>query len=272
MKKKIVLASLILVLLLSACSSRTGAADPAEVTSGDDGASEINSDVKEENNTNPASSDDLSDALNLLLGTTDSPSVFDSYHMEMTLDTPKANEDDTAVVNEAITISADVAEKNVHIFQVDPGETEAKEGYIIGDQDKEYKLIDGNWEETMGTIALAWAMWPLQVVMPYAYTTALYANKTGSEDLNGRSADVYELDTTKADPSVIAGMAAWGISNMTSTGQVWTDKETGAMLKLNLTYTYDITSADTTTTIGPGTGHITIEISQVNQVIVTSPK
>lgn len=272
MKKNFVLITLVFALLLSSCSSRSVLPVDNDDMTSNDTSTETTDPQENDDTSSTASSDDLSEALNLLLGTTDAASVFDSYHIEMVLDTPQANDDDTAVVNEIISISADVDGKNVHIFQIDPGMTDAKEGYIIGDNDTEFKLVDGNWEETMGQIALSWAMWPLQVVMPYAYTTALYTSKLGNDEINGRDAIHYELDTTKADPTLVAGMEAWGISNMTGIGQVWIDKQTGAMLKLDLEYTYDIKNGDLSKVIAPGTGHITIEISQIGEVSVTSPK
>lgn len=265
MKKRILLITLIFALLLSACGSKN-AVDNNDESAVDGSSSEVTT-----NNSGGSTSDDLSNAFNILMGTTDEPSVFPSYHMELVLDTPQANDDNTALVNETVSISADVAGKNVHIFQVDPGMTEAKEGYIIGDTDKEYKFVDGAWEETMGNIALSWALWPLQVVMPYGYASALYSNKTGSEEINGRQATVYELDTSKADPAIIAGMESWGVGNMSAKGQVWIDKETGAMLKLVLDYTSEISSLDGRINLGEGSGHITLEISKVGEVSVTSP-
>ena len=264
MKKRILLITLVFALLLSACGSKNFLADNEE-SSTDDSSGEVAT------NGGGSSADDLGSAFNVLMGTTDEPSVFPSYHIELVLDTPQANDDNTALVNETVTISADVAGKNVHIFQVDPGMTEAKEGYIIGDSDKEYKLVDGVWEETMGTIALGWAMWPLQVVMPYGYACALYSNKTGSEEINGRQATVYELDTSKADAAVVASMEAWGVGDMTAKGQVWIDKETGAMIKLVLDYTSEISSLDGSIDLGEGSGHISLEISKVGEVSVTSP-
>ena len=190
----------------------------------------------------------------------------------MVLNSPQANDDYTAVVNETISISADVAGKNIHILQIDPGETTPKEGYIIGDTEKEYKLVDGVWQEMMGQIALGWAMWPLQVVMPYAYTTSVYAGKLGLEEVDGRKAIAYELDTAKADPAVLASMEAFGLGNFTGTGKVWIDKETGALLKLQLDYTQDIFNGDASAVVAPGTGSITMEVTKVGQVTVTSPQ
>lgn len=269
--KRFLMVLLIAALLLTACGAKSD-----KVTNGTNDSSTANSteaaSEPQGNSAGVASKDDLSGAFNLLNGTTDTPSVFDSYHLEMVLDSPKANDDSTAVVNEKISISADVAGKNVHIFQIDPGMTDPKEGYIIGDTDKEYKLVDGAWQETMGQIALAWAMWPLQIVMPYAYTTSVYAGKLGTEEVDGRAATAYELDTSKGDPAVAAGMKAFGLGNFTGTGKVWIDKETGALLKLQLNYTEDVYNSDASAVIGSGTGTITMEVSKVGQVTVTSPQ
>lgn len=269
--KRILLVLLIAAMLLTACGSKSDALS----TGSDDSSSTITTKTASEPEVNAAgvpSKDDLSGALNLLLGGSDTPSVFDSYHLEMVLDTPQANDDYSAVVNEKVSISADVAGKNVHIFQIDPGETEPKEGYILGDTEKEYKLVDGVWEEMMGQIALSWAMWPLQVVMPYAFTTSVYAGKLGTEEVDGRKAIAYELDTAKADPAVLASMEAFGMGEFSSTGKVWIDKETGALLKLQLDYTQDVYNADASAVVAPGSGSITMEVTKIGQVTVTSPQ
>lgn len=272
--KRILMLLLIAALLLTACGAKTEAVptDSAALSTFATEATEVASEPQDNSAVAAASEDDLSGALNVLLGTTDSPSVFESYHLEMVLDTPKGNEDDTAVINEKVSISADVAGKNVHILQIDPGETTPKEGFIIGDTDKEYKLVDGVWQETMGQIALGWAMWPMQIVMPYAYTTSVYAGKLDIEDVGGRNATAYELDTAKADPAVLTSMKAFGLGEFKGTGKIWIDKETGALLKLQLNYTEDVFNSDASAVIGPGTGSITMEVSKVGQVTVTSPQ
>jgi hypothetical protein len=272
MNKKFVIILIILGLLLTACGAKTSPATlTTQAAATDNSTTAATAAPQNDNSANNASAKDLGSSLNLVLGGTDAPSVFDSYHIELTLDTPKANDDESAVVNEKLSISADVAGKNIHIFQTDPGATTQKEGYIIGDNDTEYKLVDGTWTQTMGQIALGWAMWPLQVVVPFATITSLSAHKTGSADVNGRTADVYELDSSKADPATLAGMKAVGV-DITGKGQVWIDQKTGGMLKLDLTYTNNIMKTDGKTSIGSGDGHITIEISKVGAVTVTSPK
>ena len=125
MGKKLLMSCILLVLVLSACSGNA----PAKSSTS-------------------SSSNDLGSALNLLLGSDSEPSVFSSYHIDVNLDTPQANDDNTAVVNQNTLISADVAGKDVHILQTDPGATAQKEGFIIGD--KEYKMVDGAPQENDG--------------------------------------------------------------------------------------------------------------------------
>lgn len=270
---------IVLSFLLSSCSSTKNV---SETSSSSDSANSSSSSTTTELPSEPTAapstnqgtqtdSNNLGFALNLLTGTTELPSVFPSYHIEMMLDTPKSNEDYTAIVNETIRISADVAGKNVHLFQTDPGLTNPKEGYIIGDTDKEYKLVDGSWQEMMGKIALSWAMWQLTVVVPYSYASALYSNQLGTEEVDGRKADVYELDTAKADPATIASMETYGITGMSGKGKVWIDQETGGLLKLELEYTSELQSLDGSTNLGIGSGHISLEVSKVGAVTVTSP-
>ena len=241
MAKKIVIILLLLSLVLTGCGSKSGIGSTNE---------------------------DLSGALNLVLGTTDEPSVFDSYHIELVLDTPVLSDDSTTIVNELTQISADVEGANVHILQIDPGETEQKEGFIIGEG--EYKLVNGAKEDTMGFIALSWAMWPMQVVLPYALA-ANWNTKTGTETLDGREADVYAFDSANAPESVQSGLAAYGMTGtLSANGTVWIDKETGAMLKLDMNYVTSLTDNDGKV-VGDGNGHVTIDITGVNQTAVVEP-
>lgn len=250
MSKKLWMGVVILSLVLAGCAGKGAPSAGGNVAAGG------------------SSNADLSNALNLVLGSSDKPGVFDSYHIELSLDIPQLSDDSTSVVNEKTLISADVAGKDVHIIQTDPGATASKEGFIIGD--KEYKMIDGKPEEMMGQIALGWAMWPLQVVMPYAYA-ASFAQKTGTDSIDGRVADVYSFDAANADAASKSIMESFGLSGMTNgKGTVWIDQATGAMLKLDMTYTETLSDNDQKE-VGSGTGAITIEISKVDQVTVTSP-
>jgi hypothetical protein len=213
------------------------------------------------------------DSFNLTIGSDSKPSIFPSYHIELTLDLPKPNADFSAVVNEATKISADVQGKNIHIFRTDPGTAIPEEVFIIGETGKEYKIINGLPEATLGLSALNWSFWKLKVVAPYAAGVSLLAGKTGEETVNGRSAVRYDFDSSKGDPGAIAAiMSKPGSIGLTqSKGTLWVDKETGGMLKLTLDYVTGVPNKDATKAIGEGTGHIELEISQIGQVTVVSP-
>ena len=160
--------------------------------------------------------------------------------------------------------------KNVHLFKTSPGATKPNEWFIIGD--KEYSMVNGSPKETIGQVGLDWVFWPLNVTVPYAFGTTLHAEKTGEETVNGRSAVVYDFDTSKASQAALAGMGVSGTTGMSlSKGTVWIDQATGGMLKLSMEYVTGVSNMDATKTIGQGTGHITLEVSQVGQVTVVSP-
>ncbi|MBA3073622.1 MAG: hypothetical protein FP831_08500 [Anaerolineae bacterium] len=274
MLHKFIAILIVISLLLTSCNSKNSSPQNNDTSDSTVSTSENTTEsalIPETNEDTFTNSGNLGNALNLTTGGIDVPSVFPSYHIELTMDTPQPNEEYTGIVNQTIKISADVAGNNVHIFQIDPETIDPKEGYIIGDTEKEYKLVDGVWEEMMGQIALGWAMWPLTVVMPYAYACALYSNELGTEEVDGRKATVYELDTAKTDPATLASMEVLGPINMSGKGKVWIDKETGGMLKLELDYTTELSSLDGSTNLGIGSGYISLEISQVGDVTVTSP-
>jgi hypothetical protein len=264
MFKKFIVMLIVTAFLITACSPK---AKPADSTSPNETGQTV-----QNNDTGKASPDELSQALNIVLGSDETPSVFPSYHIDVTLDSPKANNDFTAIVNEVTTISADVQGKNIHLFQTNPGAAEASEGFIIGDSDKEYKMVSGAAEETLGQVALGWAFWPLDVVVPYALASALWSNKTGTDTIDGRSAVIYAIDSSKGDPAAIAALTGNGLfGTITASGNVWIDKETGGMLKLEMTYTTGVSNLNRDAKIGDGTGTISLLVSKVGQVTVTSP-
>lgn len=265
MRNKIIVLLVVFSMLLSACSAKTASSSDSSTGSATEAAT-LQQDTGSSDTS--GSSADLGSALNLVMGSDSKPSVFPSYHLEATMDTPTLSDDQTTIVNETTQMSVDVAGSDVHILQIDPGETAQKEGYIIGD--KEYKIVDGAPQEMDGQIALSWAMWQLKVVGYYAYP-AYFAKKSGTDTIDGRAADVYTFDNSDTNAASDAALNTMGVGDMgTGTGTVWIDKETGGMLKLDMTYTSTITDTDQKE-IGKGSGSIKLEISKVGQVTVTSP-
>ncbi len=58
---------------------------------------------------------------------------------------------------------------------------------------------------------------------------------TSIEAIDGRTAEVYDVDMAKADPAVLAGVQGFIGKGVTrAAGKVWVDRETGGLLKANL--------------------------------------
>jgi hypothetical protein len=269
MNKKLILILTGFTMVLAACSG-SGPASATAVGTVDAPGGTVGSPEGAAGGSVPK---DLGDSFNLTIGTDSKPSVFPSYHIELTLDLPKPNPDFSAVVNEMTKISADVQGENIHIFRIDPGTAIPEEIIILGDTGMEYKMVDGSPQATVGQLALNWSFWKLKVVAPFAAGVSLHADKTGEEIINGRSAVRYEFDSSKGDPGAIAAIMSKpeSIGFHQSKGTLWVDKETGGMLKLTLDYVTGVPNKDFSKSIGEGTGHIELGISKISQVTVTSP-
>lgn len=213
---------------------------------------------------------DVGGALNLVIGTSDRPSVYASYHLESTLTSPQASDDGKSVVQSTIQLKADVQGDKVHLFYTPSDSGQTKEGYIIGD--KEYRVTNGSPEEMIGQIAMSWAGWHLGATFPFAAVGALAA-KTGTDTVDGRTADVYSVDSSTIDPAVLDSFRTMGMFPIdTIKGSVWVDQQTGGALKAVADYTEDISDYQTDKVIGIGTGHLDLSITQIGQVTVESPE
>lgn len=207
-------------------------------------------------------------ALNRVMGSKDELSVYPSYHMVVNMQSPSLNDDKSGVVIKTTKITADVQGKNIHLLYTAPGETQAKEGYILGD--KEYRITNGKPEEMMGQISLSWAFWVLEAIFPYSTATSL-STKTGTETLDGRQADVYTVDSDKAPKGVLESFRTFGLFLLNSSkGTIWIDQKTGGLLKVNLDYDIDVTDMDKKK-VGTGKGHLDITITKIGQVTVQMP-
>jgi len=211
----------------------------------------------------------IGSALNLVIGTADRPSVYSSYHLESYLESPRLNDDNTAVVINKTKLSAEVQGKNIHLFYTPQGADQAKEGYLIGI--KEYRVTNGKPEEMIGQIGLSWAGWHLSATFPFAAGASI-ATKTGTETLDGRQADVYTVDSAKVSPAVMEGFRTMGMFPLnTIKGTIWIDQKTGGALKANIDYEMDVVDNQMDKTVGTGKGHLDLAITQIDQVTVQAP-
>jgi hypothetical protein len=204
-------------------------------------------------------------ALSILLGMDESQVGLPSYHMEAYHNIP-AWEGGTVVQYEDWMV-ADVQGKNIHFNDrvIDPGgSTTTAEAYLMGEE--EYDLENGVLQpEGTSMTGLAWTLWPLDPAVILG-TAANGAQASGTEVLDGRSAEVYTVDVSGA-----MGAAAGASLAVTSvSGQVWVDHETGALLKTELDYQADVKDQDGNIK-GSGSGRLEITITQVGNVTVTLP-
>jgi hypothetical protein len=206
----------------------------------------------------------VANALTLLNGSEQTPSVFASYHLEYSDKAPKW--DGSKVVFTQSQMSADVEGKNIHFITSSPDNKTASDIYLMGDQ--EYELKNGKAEPGLGMAGLAWVSWPLDVVMALSIGS-LKTTPAGTETLDGRSAEVYQLDGKVSDDptGMLAGM---GFGFNAARGTVWVDAATGALVKAVLDYEKDV--KDTSgAVVGQGNGHMDITITGVGKVTVKLP-
>lgn len=218
-----------------------------------------------------------SDALGLLTGSGSEGPALPSCHVELTSISPAWDSDAKAVKTNSTSIQADMQGKNVHLFyqetQTAGGETKETgkgEGIVVGGENKEYEIVDGQAKESLG-IGMVWVAWPLEPGIALVMA-ALGTAPQGSESVDGRAADVYAVDMAKADPAVLKGVQGFiGKGFTKAAGKVWVDHETGALLKAVLGYELDLYEMGGEKALGHGAGHFELLVTKVGQVAVQVP-
>jgi hypothetical protein len=186
-------------------------------------------------------------AQSLLLGTSDTPSVFASYHLEYTNLTPKWI--DGAITPSKYSLSADVQGKNIHFTENSKGKT--TEVILIGDQ--EYDVNNGTLTPRLGLAGLDWAMWPLDSVMVLT-VGSLKTETAGTDTLGGRSLEIYTITGKISDDST--GMiASLGTGVTAVNGKVWIDQATGGLVRAVADYESDVKDSSGSV-VGHGSGHL----------------
>lgn len=221
----------------------------------------------------------VASSLGLLLGsgTEDDTPVLPSCHLELTSVWPGWDEDAGEVYIYTTSIQAEMQGKNVHFSYSDTrtvgGQTEkASEGEAILDAegDKGYEVVDGQAEESF-FVELNWVMWPLQPVIILS-VASLGATPAGTEAVDGRPAEVYAVDTAKADPAVLAGVQAFVAKGIKQAkGKVWVDQATGAMLKADIAFEEDLYDTENDEVVGHESGRFELLVTQVGKATVEVP-
>lgn len=213
----------------------------------------------------------LNKAFGLLFGSKAAPTPLGSYHLELTESLPVADASGKITVS-AEQISADVSGADIYMKHTVNQQVQV-EGYLK--DGKEYTVQNGKAAPSLGTFTIDWVSWRADVITPYTIAAMGPAAK-GQDTIDGRSADVFTLDTANVAPSLLTT-----VQSMTSftpnspiltaaSGTAWIDQKTGALLKLNLDYTDGLKDAQGNVTQATP-GHIELTISKVGAVTVNLP-
>lgn len=202
----------------------------------------------------------------LLQGSDTVPSVFSSYHLEVTTDSPSWSD---KLVRTVSKISADVEGVNVHFTMRDTvaGKTTTTQAYKMGD--KSYEVVKGKVvaDET-GMSTLGYITWPLDVVVALGIGSFRTASD-GTATIDGRPVEVYRITGTVADD--VSGMfASFGFPVTVVDGTVWVDAATGALLKADVGYTAELKNSDQKVRVTTK-GSFTVVVSKAGGTTVSLP-
>ena len=122
-------------------------------------------------------------------------------------------------------------------------------------------------------ITMAWASWPMDVLQPLGLASA-GSMSAPAETLDGRPAEVYDLDTARVDATTLGQIQAMLPLNPRpdlAKGRIWIDQQTGGLLKLTLDYVGTFKDPTTGKSLGTANGHVEIVVTQVGKVTVRLP-
>ena len=122
-------------------------------------------------------------------------------------------------------------------------------------------------------ITMAWASWPMDVLQPLGLASA-GSMSAPAETLDGRPAEVYDLDTARVDATTLGEIQAMLPLNPRpdlAKGRIWIDQQTGGLLKLTLDYVSTFKDPTTGKGLGTANGHVEIVVTQVGKVTVRLP-
>lgn len=227
----------------------------------------------------PAKSEDahkrVADSLTLLF--TESPPPLGAYHVEMQRKGPEWDKDTSSVKTETSELKADVEGDSVHLQRTTTLEGTAPksfDGYVIKrgmanteGGGKELEVKDGKAEGSFG-VSIAWATVPLELLGPVTVGSA-GARREGEEEVSGRKAEKYSLDSDRAPAGV---MAMLGGDMDKLLGNVWVDAQTGALLKLVADYQRKVLKPDNKEVAGTAPQHVELLVTNIGATKVTAPQ
>jgi hypothetical protein len=210
-------------------------------------------------------------SFNVLMGSQAEPSAFSSYHIEVEMITPNWDKNISQVTSTPHTLDADVQGKDIHLlFNTSGDPSGEQEGYVIG-EDGYLVKPGGTIEQDYLVIPMEWATWSLDLLSPFSVATA-GSQSAGTEVLDGRGAEVYDVDSAKAPPGVLEmfkGFMPTPVSH--AWGRVWVDQATGALLKAEIEYEAEFTAEGNGNLLGKGSGRVELQVTRIDNVEVRLP-
>jgi hypothetical protein len=204
--------------------------------------------------------------LNILLGMDESHPAPSSFHMEAIHNIPGWK--DGGVIHVEDWMIADVEGENVHFVDretASDGSVSETEAYLIGELQYD---VEGGVVQPPGVSMkkLAWVMWPLDPITILG-AGAGSAQSAGTEVIDGRTAEIYDID---AGGDALSGASGVSLNITAVKGRVWIDRETGAPVKAELDYRADVKDADGKV-MDNADGRLEISVTKIGKVTVGLP-
>lgn len=202
-------------------------------------------------------------SLTKALGNEQTSSVYPSYSLSTDEITPSATGSGNT------SLQADVQNANVHFVLTKNGQK--SDVLLFGGN--AYAIVNGKAQPGSATSKMDWVSWPLDSAAILGAAVAANPQPQGSDNLEGRSADKYAIDSSTLQtvlPDTSMGLLPYRVTAIQ--GTIWIDHETGGLLKCDLTFAADVKKPGDTKPSIHGKGELHILFHQIGQVTVSMPQ
>jgi len=200
-------------------------------------------------------------SLSKLIGDDQNLGALPSFKMSMDERMPAASGTDITI------LQADLQGVNRHYVL-----TSGKRTEIIHIDDADYAIENGKAQPASPLAALGWTTWQLDPVSILTAASSADPAAQAGTTLEGRSVDVYAVDSTPSGPLPDMSMGLLPFTITAIQGTIWIDHDTGSLLKADLTFEADVKKPGESTFSTHGKGEFHFAVSQIGKVTVSLPK
>jgi hypothetical protein len=205
----------------------------------------------------------LVESISILVGNEKTPSPFSSYAFMMKEEAPTADDPDVT------SLQAEVAGADYHYVE-DSGKKKSDELFVGGQY---YDIVGGKAQPGSALRQLGWLSWQLDPLQFLAAAAVAAPQAEAGTTLEGRAVDVFSIDSSRLGgpmPDMSYGLLPFTVTAMQ--GDLWIDHDTGALLKVDLTFEADIRKAGEKNASAHGTGSLQLDVSKIGTATVNLPK